>query len=139
MSIDFSNEFNPVPKSTKHSRRVKKRGERSKFSKMVRDAIKKKYHHQCAMCSGKACHVHHVMPRSRGGRNVLTSGLLLCNECHKRIHADNELLKQWIDEFKKMYGRNFYRDKEDLVFEYKTDQLRELDEEVQKWLRFNEQ
>lgn len=104
---------------------------------MVRDEVKEKYNNQCAMCFGRACHVHHVMPKSRGGRNMLTNGLLLCNDCHKRVHADNDLLKYWIEEFKKMYGSNFYRDREDLIWEYKTDQLKELDEEVQKWLKFN--
>jgi hypothetical protein len=77
------------------------------------------------------------MPRSRGGRNVVTNGLLLCNDCHKHVHADNDLLQYWIEEFKKMYGRNFYRDREDLIWEYKTDQLKELDEEVQMWIKFN--
>jgi hypothetical protein len=131
-------EFQSFPKPS-HGRRVKKRGDRSKFSKMVRDLIKEKYNNQCAQCGKNACHVHHTMPRSRGGRNVFTNGLLLCNDCHKSVHAENDLLKYWIDEFKKLYGRNFYRDKEDLIFEYKTDQLKELDEEVQKWVRFNDE
>lgn len=131
------NEFRPIPKPS-HSRRVKKRGERSKFSKMVRDQVKEDYNNQCANCSKRAYHVHHVYPRSRGGRNVITNALLLCNDCHKQVHADNDILMYWIEEFKKKYGRNFYRDKEDLIWEYKTDQLKELDEEVQRWLRYNE-
>lgn len=120
-----------------HNRRVKKRGDRSKFSKMVRDEVKENYNNQCAMCGKLAFHVHHVQPRARGGRNVITNALLLCNDDHKKVHADETLLKYWISEFKKMYGRNFYKDKEDLIFEYKTDQLKELDEEVQMWVKFN--
>jgi HNH endonuclease len=127
----------PVPKPS-HKRRVKKRGDRSKFSKMVRDAVKEKYNHQCGMCSKHACHVHHVMPRSRGGRNVFTNGLLLCNDCHKEVHAENKLLKYWINQFKDMYGRNFYKDKQDLLQEYKTDFLKETDQDMAKWLGSNE-
>jgi hypothetical protein len=130
-------EWRPVLKPS-HSRRVKKRADRSKFSKMVRDQVKEKYNNQCANCSSRACHVHHVQPRARGGRNVITNALLLCNDCHKQVHADNDLLNHWIEVFKKQYGKNFYRDKEDLIFEYKTDQLKELDEEVQMWIKFND-
>jgi hypothetical protein len=130
------NEFRPCPKPS-HSRRVKKRRDRSKFSKMVRDEIKQKYNNECAMCGKLAFHVHHVQPRARSGRNVITNGLLLCNDDHKRVHADEKLLKYWIEEFKKLYGRNFYKDKEDLIFEYKTEQFKELDEEVQRWVKFN--
>jgi HNH endonuclease len=130
-------EFNPVPKP-QHKRRVKKRGDRSKFSKMVRDAVKEHFNHQCAMCSKRACHVHHVMPRSRGGRNVFTNGLLLCNDCHKKVHADNKLLKYWIDKFKEMYGKNFYKDREDLIREYHTEDLKEINGEVERWMKYNE-
>jgi HNH endonuclease len=130
-------EYSPVPKPS-HNRRVKKRGDRSKFSKMVRDAVKEKYNNECAMCGRRACHVHHVMPRSRGGRNVFTNGLLLCNDCHKEVHTENKLLKYWINEFKEMYGKNFYKDKQDLLQEYQTDRLKETDREIEKWLKYNE-
>jgi 5-methylcytosine-specific restriction endonuclease McrA len=128
--------WRPTPKPS-HSRKAKKRGDRSKFSKMVRDEIKEKYNNQCAMCSKLAFHVHHVYPRSRGGRNVYTNGLLLCAACHRQVHEDDKLLKHWIDTFKKKYGRNFYKDKEDLVWEYKTDQISEMDEEARLWVKFN--
>jgi hypothetical protein len=125
-----------VPKP-KHNRRVRKRGDRSKFSKMIREGIKEKYNNQCAMCSRNACHVHHVMPRSRSGRNVFTNGLLLCAPCHRAIHDDGTKLKYWIDQFKIEYGRNFYKDKADLVMEYKTDKIKEMDEEARIWVKFN--
>ena len=128
--------FHPVPKPS-HKRRVKKRADRSKFSKMVRDAVKEHYGGQCADCGGNACHVHHVMPRSRGGRNVFTNGLLLCNDCHRSVHADNELLKYWIDKFKRAYGRNFYKDRQDLIDEYKTQDINEMDREAKRWKKFN--
>jgi hypothetical protein len=127
-------ELRAVPKPTSN-RRVKKTGERSKFSKMVRDAVKEKYNGQCAICGNRAFHVHHVMPRSRGGRNVFTNGLLLCAACHKAVHEENKLLKYWINQFKDMYGKNFYKDREDLIWEYKTDQFKESDMEISTWLK----
>jgi predicted restriction endonuclease len=96
----------PVPK-TSHNRRVKKRGDRSKFSKMVRDEVKEKYDNQCANCSRRACHVHHVQPRARGGRNVITNALLLCNDCHKQVHADNDLLNHWIKSIQETIWKEF--------------------------------
>lgn len=130
------NEWNPIPKPS-HGRRVKKRGDRSKFSKMVRDAVKDHYSNQCGQCGRNACHVHHVMPRSRGGRNVFTNGLLLCNDCHKQVHADNDLLKEWINRYKKMYGKNFYKDYEDLKQEYDNQLLTASNKELREWERHN--
>lgn len=129
-------EWRPVPKP-QHNRRVKKCGDRSKFSKMVRDKVKEQYDNQCAQCGGRACHVHHVMPRARGGRNVFTNGLLLCNDCHKAVHADNDLLKGWISKFKQMYGKNFFRDYEDLQHEYRETLLNEDNREVREWMKYN--
>jgi hypothetical protein len=129
-------EFRPTPKPS-HKRRVKKRGDRNKFSTFARDQVKEKYNNQCAMCAHRAFHVHHVMPRARGGRNVFTNGLLLCADCHREVHSDEKLLKYWIEQFKKMYGKNFYKDKDDLIFEYKTNKLNEMDEEARLWVKFN--
>jgi ribosomal protein L37E len=129
-------EFRPSPKPS-HNRRVKKRGDRSKFSKMVRDEVKKQFNNQCQLCGKLAFHVHHCMPRSRSGRNVFTNATLLCAACHRQVHADDELLKYFINMHKKLYGKNFFRDKEDLIFKYKTDKLEEMDEEARVWVKFN--
>jgi hypothetical protein len=130
------NDFRPVPKPT-HQRKAKKRGDRSKFSKMARDEIKEKYNNQCAICLRRACHVHHVLPRSRGGRNVITNGLLLCNNCHKEVHADNELLKYWINEFKKKYGSLFFMDREDIEYKQLTQELKKEDKQLKEWEKYN--
>jgi hypothetical protein len=130
-------DYRPQPKPTS-KRRVKKTGERSKFSKMVRDQVKEHYSDTCQMCGGHGFHVHHVMPRARSGRNVFTNALLLCNGCHKKIHADNELLKYWIEAFKKLYGPLFFMDLDDLKEKYRTQDLREQDREVREWKRYND-
>lgn len=98
----------------KHKRKSRKRAERGKFSKMIRDEIKEECTGLCQECFSRGCHLHHVMPKSRGGRGIKTNALLLCNDCHKRVHADNARLKHWIEVYRERYGKNFYKDKEDL-------------------------
>ncbi|MGG4267412.1 HNH endonuclease [Peribacillus simplex] len=131
------NSFSPVPKPS-HNRRVKKKGERGKFSKMIRDEVKVRYNNQCAVCYQRGHHIHHVMPKSRGGRNVFTNALLLCNTCHKEVHAENKLLKYWIRTFKEMYGKHFYHDRDDLESIYKTEFFKKSNQEVQTWIEHNE-
>lgn len=131
------NSFSPVPKPS-HNCRVKKKGERGKFSKMIRDEVKIRYNNQCAVCYQRGHHIHHVMPKSRSGRNVFTNALLLCNSCHKEIHAENKLLNHWIRTFRDMYGKHFYQDREDLEFIYKTEFNKKNNHEVQKWIEHNE-
>lgn len=129
--------FNPVPKPS-HGRRVRKRGERSKFSKMVRDQVKEHFENQCQECGGKGIHVHHVQPRSNSGRGVITNALLLCNGCHKHVHADNERLRYWKCVFRKKYGPLYFMDEEDLQRKFLLRELKEEDREVREWKRNNE-
>jgi hypothetical protein len=37
-------------------------------------------------CAGRL-HAHHVLPRSRGGKDELGNGLTLCDFHHKYVHA----------------------------------------------------
>lgn len=128
--------FHPVPKPS-HKRRVKKRGDRSKFSKMVRDAVKEKYNNTCQECGGIGIHLHHVCFRSQGGRGVITNALLVCNSCHKRIHEDHERAMYWKEVYKKKYGPLYYMDKEDLEHKYLTKELKREDKEVREWMKHN--
>jgi 5-methylcytosine-specific restriction endonuclease McrA len=117
----------PVPKPS-HKRRVKKRGDRSKFSKMVRDEVKEKYNHQCQECGGKGLHLHHVCFRSQGGRGVITNALLLCNECHKHIHMNPERANYWKSVFKKQYGPLYFMDEEDILYKKQQEALERCEE-----------
>jgi HNH endonuclease len=121
----------------KGKRKAPKRGDRSKFSKMVRDQVKEFFNNQCAECYRRACHVHHVMPRSRGGRNVFTNALLLCNDCHKEVHADNEKLKGWIEEYKGRFGKFFYMDLEDIRQRQLKAEAKEYEKEIRGWKKHN--
>jgi hypothetical protein len=131
------NGFHPVAKP-KHNRRVKKRGDRSKFSKMVRDAVKEYFNYQCQECGGRGIHLHHVCFRSQGGRGVLTNALLVCNICHKRIHENNERAMYWKEVYKAKYGPLYYMDKEDLEYKQLTKELQEEDKAVREWMRYNQ-
>lgn len=113
---------NPVPKP-QHKRRVAKRGDRSKFSKMVRDQVKEHFNNTCQMCLGKGIHLHHVKFRSQGGRGVFSNALLVCNSCHKEIHLSNDLAKHWREVYKKKHGPTYFMDEEDIRQKQLTDAL----------------
>ncbi|MBK9181447.1 MAG: HNH endonuclease [Acidimicrobiales bacterium] len=40
-----------------------------------------------AACTGRADHVHHVLPRSAGGGDTPEGLLAVCRRCHDWIHA----------------------------------------------------
>lgn len=42
----------------------------------------------CADCghAGPELHAHHIIPRSRGGKNVIRNGMALCADCHRLRH-----------------------------------------------------
>lgn len=73
----------------KHKRRARHRVNRGKFSQMTRVVIKEYYEDTCQECGQLGEHIHHVKPKGSGnGRGVFTNGLLLCNDCHMKIHAE---------------------------------------------------
>ncbi len=111
-----------VPKP-QHKRRVPKRGDRSKFSKFVRDQVKDHFNNTCQMCLGKGVHLHHVKFRSQGGRGVFSNALLVCNSCHKEIHQSNDLAKYWREVYKKKHGPTYFMDDEDIRLKQLTDSL----------------
>jgi hypothetical protein len=131
-------EYHPVPKPS-HKRKAPKRGDRSKFSSKVREEVKKHFDNTCQMCGGKGIHVHHVEPRGSGkGRGVFTNALLLCNQCHKEVHADDKLLRHWKKVYRKKYGPLYFMDADDLKMKYITKELHEEDKIVREWKQYNE-
>ena len=110
-------DYNPVPKP-KYKRFKPKRCERGKFSEKVRNQIKEHYQHACQECGCKGIHIHHVKPKGSGvGRGTFSNGLLLCVLCHNATHNDQAKLKYWQNIFRLDYGINYYKDREDLLFE----------------------
>lgn len=102
------------PKVNKnHKRRVPKQKQRNEFSKEIRKKIFEDENNCCQMCGKKATQIHHVMPRGRSGRGVITNGMAICNGCHTLIHKDNELLDHWIGVYRISFGSDFYKDEWD--------------------------
>ena len=112
-------DFNPAPKP-KYKRFKPKRSERGKFSEKVRNQIKEHFKHKCQECGCKGIHIHHVKPKGSGvGRGIFSNGLLLCVLCHNAIHNEPSQirLKYWQKIYKIRHGINYFKDREDLLFE----------------------
>lgn len=41
----------------------------------------------CRVCKGPGNHVHHLVYRSHGGRDIPSNLILTCADCHADIHA----------------------------------------------------
>ena len=105
---------------------------------MVRDAVKEHFDNTCQVCGGKGIHLHHVQPKAAGiGRGVFTNALLVCNKCHKQIHADDKLLRHWKKVFRKKYGALYFMDDDDLKQKYRNQELHREDKEVREWTKHN--
>lgn len=94
----------------KHMRKSPKRGERGKFNNMVRQAVYEYDDGKCRICGRPGGEVHHILPKSRGGRGVFTNAMLVCQSCHRKIHQDVELMNFWITETANKHGFRFYED-----------------------------
>ncbi|MCA1670458.1 MAG: HNH endonuclease, partial [Thermomicrobia bacterium] len=56
------------------------------FSRNRQIALRQ-YGHRCAQCGiGGVLHVHHIIPRARGGSNDLSNLVPLCPTCHALAH-----------------------------------------------------
>lgn len=107
--------FLPQPKP-KHKRRVPTQKQRNAFSQTVRAQIRSRDGEICNEClSKKATQIHHVCPRSRGGRGVATNGLPLCHECHRSIHDNATLMNKWQEIYEQRYGPDYYKDEWDVL------------------------
>ncbi len=61
------------------------------YTEDERIAIYRMYNGICQSCgkpiSPENFHVHHKIPWSRGGKTTLENALLLCEECHRKLHS----------------------------------------------------
>jgi 5-methylcytosine-specific restriction endonuclease McrA len=51
---------------------------------MSRRAVFARDHHRCGYCGGTADSIDHVMPRSRGGKNIWENVIAACRGCNLR-------------------------------------------------------
>ena len=99
-----------------HCRRIPKRVDRTKFDNKTRKKIFQRDDGKCRSCGSPGTQIHHVKPRGSGqGKGIFTNGVLLCNRCHRRCHEDPEILRAWQHTFELEYGKDYFRDKYDLL------------------------
>jgi hypothetical protein len=56
--------------------------------------ILKKDHFKCRLCnSPEDIQVHHITPKSIGGKNTFDNLVTLCSKCHHFIHYCNPMIK----------------------------------------------
>lgn len=106
---EFRLPFLPQPKPN-HKRRKPKKGNRGKFTKDTREKIIERFNGQCAECGAKGIHIHHIKFKSEGGRGVETNGVLVCNQCHRKIHDNRELAEKWMKWAEVQHGKDYYKD-----------------------------
>lgn len=107
------NEVRAVPKNP-YKRRKPTRKKRNNFSREVRKQIYERDNGLCQECGSRGTEIHHVKFRSQGGRGVVTNGLLLCADCHRKIHKIRKFAKKWQEIFEDRYGSDYYKDEWDL-------------------------
>ena len=103
----------PVPKPIR-KRRKPTRKQRNNFSQKARQEIYERDEGKCQECFRLGTEIHHVKFRSQGGRGVVTNGLLLCSDCHRKVHQVRKFARKWQEIFEERYGSDYYKDEWDL-------------------------
>lgn len=72
---------------------LKRIGKRGRAAREAVDAIRKmvyeRAYRECERCldsRGDVLHIHHKLPRSRGGKHTVANCCLLCARCHREVH-----------------------------------------------------
>ena len=68
----------------------------AKIPTATRRAVYAREGYACALCERNgAIHIHHAIPRSRGGTNNLGNLIALCPLCHAIAHGEAHLDNQF--------------------------------------------
>jgi 5-methylcytosine-specific restriction endonuclease McrA len=70
-------------------------GTRSKVPPEVREQVERRSGRKCeaavnANCATTGHFLHHILPRSAGGKHTVANLLQICTACHEYIHAHPE-------------------------------------------------
>lgn len=60
----------------------------------IKDATGKSVMCQCG-CKRVARHIHHIIPRCKGGTDHPNNLLFVCQRCHTRIHSEQGDFSYW--------------------------------------------
>lgn len=96
-----------------------------------RTKVKKRDNWECQSCGRKGgprgtaqLHVHHIVPKSKGGGHELSNLKLLCDKCHANLHDDPRLLAGPDGQYSNYYDAT--EDIKELKREGKHDEAEEL-------------
>lgn len=65
--------------------------EKRNSHKIIIDAVNNYFENKCNYCgSTDNLHIHHIIPLSKGGQNVLGNMELVCRNCHIQLHVQLE-------------------------------------------------
>lgn len=63
-----------------------------KASQVTKQAVRERDEYRCANCGTEdppeTFDVHHIVPRGRGGSNLMSNQVVLCRRCHDACHGD---------------------------------------------------
>ena len=62
---------------------------KQKYNKKLREQIRERDNGLC-ICGKQGGHVHHIIFRSHYGSNKPENLILLCQECHTRVHSNEK-------------------------------------------------
>ncbi len=80
----------PLWAKARLNRRARLRYHSRSVSPAVRDAVLLRDRGFCQRCGRMGRHLHHRLPRSRGGPGTEANLVLVCLACHGWIHANPE-------------------------------------------------
>lgn len=67
----------------------------STVSKALRNIVAERDSYTCVLCENAYSDMHHVTPRSQGGRNNPYNLVSLCRACHMMLHRELPLIPYW--------------------------------------------
>jgi len=76
----------PKP-SARLTDRVAYKKEREEKARVFRMAVWSRDKGRCRVCPKRSCHLHHLLPRSRGGKWTTGNIVALCARCHQLAHS----------------------------------------------------
>lgn len=88
--------------------------QRAKFSRAVRKKIMLRDQGGCVLCGRPSNIIHHIKFRSQGGRGVESNGVVLCANCHNKVHQNNSLAERLRKYAESVYGADYYKDRIDM-------------------------
>lgn len=76
-----------------------------RIPKHMKEEVKREYEYCCAICANKfkrknkkKLTIHHIQPKSLGGKSVLDNLIPLCEDCHSRLHEMTHYINRFLKE-----------------------------------------